>query len=95
LAELVQHRVWDAGDLPVAVAGGPPTDAEPAGQFPAELGGGDRRRGRDAAVQPAGVQSAVLAVLVDHGVGDDIVVVHERVQERVARKDQVGHIAGR
>jgi hypothetical protein len=29
LAELVQHRIGDAGDLPAAVPGGPPGDPQP------------------------------------------------------------------
>jgi hypothetical protein len=49
---------------PAAVAGGRPGDAEPAGEFPAELGGGDGGGSGDLAVE-VGVDGPMVAVLVE------------------------------
>ena len=60
--ELAQHRVGDAGDLPAALAAGPPADPEAAGELVAHLGGGQRRGGLGVPVEAAGVEGAAAAV---------------------------------
>ena len=80
LRELGEDGVVDAVDLPAALAAGTPPNPEPGRQLVAHLGGGQRGGGVGVAVEAAGVERPAGPVGEGDGVGDDVVVVGERVQ---------------
>ena len=77
--------IGDPGDLPAAVAPGPPADPEAAGELVAHLAGRQRGGGLGVSVEAPGIQRAAAALAVLDGVGDHVVMVRERVVHRAQR----------
>ena len=78
--ELAQDLIGDAVDLPGSGAAASPAHANGVREPVAHLDGGERRCGLGVGVEAPGVEGPAVAVFVDDGVGDDVVVMRERVQ---------------